>query len=122
MKRILLAIAFTLFAFPAFAACDSPMNANSPTVALSCTTTTGSKTYEVGAGCTGFENSGSVGVFIKSGTSTVTATVVTGSAAGETYIAPGKGIVLTHSAADTHFACITASGTATVYAQTGTGD
>lgn len=124
MKKLLLTLALTIFAFPAMAACgNSPMAINALTSGISCTTSSSSMAFTSSGECAALENTGSVGVFIKSGTSGVAATVISAAgSANETYLAAGKGIVLYHPLSDTHFACITASGTATVYAQNGNGD
>lgn len=122
IRRIFLTLLLVCLSGTAYATCDSPMAVSATTIPLSCTTTSSAVAYGVSAPCVAVENTGSVGVFIKSGTSSVAATVITSASANETYLAAGKGIVLTHPSADTHIACITASGTATVYAQSGTGD
>lgn len=89
-----------------------------PTVNVAATTTTGNVAINKpeGASCqVEIYNSGSVPVFVKKGDSTVAATT-----AGRP-VAPGATILDSIGAGVTHFAAITASGTATVYFTTGEG-
>lgn len=102
--------------FPAFAGCDAPMHVNAIMSTRSCSTSSASVAYNGTGPCLAIENTGSVGVFIKSGSSTVTA------ATTDNYLAPGKGYIFTKGNSETHLACITASSTATIYMQSGNGD
>jgi hypothetical protein len=116
MKILRMLAAFMLLAGPAYAQL-LPMHINAPTVSISVTSSTGRVAYgALNSPGIIITDSGAADIFCKSGDSTITAAVT------DTIIKTGTVQSFTKSPVDTHIACITASGTATAYIQTGTGD
>lgn len=121
MKRLL--IAFLLLPLLAWADMDPIQVAPQGTITISCASTTSATALPaVGAGnyrqveVTNAGSASSAAVFLEFGASTVTAVV----ASGYPYL-PNQTKVQTIKSDTTHVACISASGTQTVYVTVGIG-
>jgi hypothetical protein len=110
-------VLMALLALPAYA--QSLVNINTPSTSLACTTSTGRTAYPVAAANAAYVriyNAGTVPVFVESGSSSVNATTSDG------FLAPGAIEVFSKNPNDTNLACITATGSATIYFQSTTGN
>jgi hypothetical protein len=103
------------------------MNMNAPTRVLSATTTSSNIALtpeQANQSSVIFFNSGSVPVFIVSARATAATAVfpVAGTPQNGVVVGPGLTATYTKNIGDNFLSCITASGTATVYVQIGSGE
>jgi hypothetical protein len=88
------------------------VHVNTPVASISGSTSSARTAYPQNTNQSGVRvyNAGAVGVFLKSGDVTVTATTT-----GGQFVGAGQTVIFTRDPKDTHLAAITASSTATVY-------
>lgn len=126
IKILTICAALLIMAAPAFADVAKAVHMNSPTVTQACTTSSASEAY--GNTTTPdiiVSNTGSVGVFISSGASDVVSYASAPSGQNyvpSAYVAAGSIQRFSRNASDTHIACITASSSATIFVQSGSGE